>query len=516
MMKMKKIILGLFMIMLLFATAHVASADVLINEVELNPDGLGGDQWVELYNDGESPFDVNGYKLYHDTALGEMEFHAWTVSTSIAVDGYLVVQSGSWDLDETGDYIKLKTGATEVDHFPGSGSKTDISNDGTTWQRYPNGNDTNQTSDWSFRASTKSSTNGGLTCDGERPDDTNWTACIDGEQSRTTHVCNESTGEWYEVNNTYDECEWGTCTISETQNRSFYEDDNTSLTEVSNDCTGWSVCGDVDGGSTMDYKARWTALVTDSEDGSDTPSYTWKWCEYSEDDSNWNVDIGIYPGWNLFSLPYYLVDNDPEAIFGTYDEDTNNYTIWSYRPTMEGDNKWKSFPYTNESDPTALVDLEPPYAYWINYEISSSATDGSSAPFKNIALEGTYGTKDLPNTFTFYEGWNLIGAYGLNTVSFGTLWSEHDYDDSRVQTLVDCDIVDITHQGVTSYHTECTQSRNRIGGYGMNGWYQVVVPTYGYWMYLYENQSYIPSMVSDSWAYQGDYNNVDDFPIFSH
>ena len=133
---------------------------VVINEFELNPPGNDNYnsvvEWVELYNPTSSSISIGGWKL--STTHGERVTITISSGTTIAANGYYVVGRGSQWLDNEDESIILRDSAgNEVDRTP---VKSDTYNDGRSWQRYPNGKDTDTAADWSLHASTKEESNG--------------------------------------------------------------------------------------------------------------------------------------------------------------------------------------------------------------------------------------------------------------------------------------------------------------------------------------------------------------------
>ena len=129
---------------------------LMINEFEQNPSGTDdGNEWVELYNPTGSSIDLTDWKLHvPDTQDADQ-----LLSGSISSGGYKVITFPEQWLDNSDEWVSLmdNTGTT-VDKTP---TKDDSENDGRSWQRYPNGKDTDSTSDWDFRPSSKGSSNGG-------------------------------------------------------------------------------------------------------------------------------------------------------------------------------------------------------------------------------------------------------------------------------------------------------------------------------------------------------------------
>jgi len=151
---------------------NASSASIVINEVELNPPGndnyLSVEEWVELYNPTSKDIDVGGWSLSttHGKRTVTITIPGGTV---IKAGGYLVISRGSQWLDNEDESIILRdSGGNIVDQTP---LLSDTYNDGRTWQRYPNGRDTNSLSDWVFKLSTKERSNGGEEKPEERPEE---------------------------------------------------------------------------------------------------------------------------------------------------------------------------------------------------------------------------------------------------------------------------------------------------------------------------------------------------------
>ena len=133
---------------------------VVINELELNPSGnddyLTVLEWVELYNPTASDVDISGWTLSttHDTTV--------TVTipsgTTIEANGYYVYERGQQWMDNTDESITLKNSiGVEIDRTP---IKSDGDNNDYCWARFPNGYDTDSSSDWRFQFATKGASNG--------------------------------------------------------------------------------------------------------------------------------------------------------------------------------------------------------------------------------------------------------------------------------------------------------------------------------------------------------------------
>ena len=159
---MKTNFLVIFAILILSSTVIItpASADIkiVINEVEANPSGTDtGNEWVELYNPSSNAVDISGWTI--STTHGDTVTVSIPSGTTIAAHGYRLVTYGSLWLDNEDESIVLRNASgSEVDRTP---ILSDTYNDERSWQRYPNGVDTDSTSDWRFTHSTNGLSNGG-------------------------------------------------------------------------------------------------------------------------------------------------------------------------------------------------------------------------------------------------------------------------------------------------------------------------------------------------------------------
>lgn len=139
-----------------FMQAFSQVALLKINEMEFNPPGqVAGNQWIELYNPGNVLLDISGF-LLKSAKLGR----TIPVPSGFVMEpkGFLVIPFQSRVFDEKGDSIVLLTAdSVEINRTP---ILSDVSDDDRTWQRFPNGIDTGNITDWSFRNSTFGITNG--------------------------------------------------------------------------------------------------------------------------------------------------------------------------------------------------------------------------------------------------------------------------------------------------------------------------------------------------------------------
>lgn len=135
------------------------SAHIVINEIEQNPYGTdAGNEWVELYNPTTSDVNLDGWKL--------STTHGITVTVTlcgtIPANGYFVYTHTEQWLDNEDESVTLRDPSlNEIDRTPYLTEPYRIDNGYYSWQRYPNGKDTDSDSDWEFRASTKGYGSGG-------------------------------------------------------------------------------------------------------------------------------------------------------------------------------------------------------------------------------------------------------------------------------------------------------------------------------------------------------------------
>lgn len=136
-----------------------ALTTTLINEIEYNPTGTdSGNEWIELFNPSTQTVSLSGWTV--ETSHGITYRVTLPSTASISPNGYYIITKTTQWLDNEADYIILKDkNGVEVDKSP---ALADTANNGSTWQRYPNGRDTGQNSDWIFRSATKGASNGVL------------------------------------------------------------------------------------------------------------------------------------------------------------------------------------------------------------------------------------------------------------------------------------------------------------------------------------------------------------------
>jgi len=132
---------------------------VVINEVELDPptdQRTVFDEWVELHNPGDSSVDISGWRI--STTHGRTVTVTMAEGTVLQPKGHCVVMNiqprsscdaptgnAQW-LDDSDESVVLRDSAgREVDRTPSFG---DGFNDNRSWQRFPDGKDTDSPADW--------------------------------------------------------------------------------------------------------------------------------------------------------------------------------------------------------------------------------------------------------------------------------------------------------------------------------------------------------------------------------
>jgi len=127
--------------------------DVVVNEVELNPEGDDADnsieEWVELYNPKTEAVDVGGWTLSTSFLILPID-----QGTIIEPSEHLIVSRPSRWMANSDELVVLRdSGGFEVDRTP---VLSDLDDDDRTWQRYPHGQDTDEAEDWVYEPSTQS------------------------------------------------------------------------------------------------------------------------------------------------------------------------------------------------------------------------------------------------------------------------------------------------------------------------------------------------------------------------
>ena len=147
----------------LVSTIPVARAVTLPNHLVINEfeqDAVGGvynRQWLEIYNPTTAAVNIGNWKIVN--VVGTTR--TITADTIVPANGYYVFQFTGYVLLKVNERITLKNADGDVVDV--TAKKSDTTDTGFTWQRYPNGVDDGTEGDWQFRAGTKWKSNGGET-----------------------------------------------------------------------------------------------------------------------------------------------------------------------------------------------------------------------------------------------------------------------------------------------------------------------------------------------------------------
>jgi len=146
-MRMELIIASFMIILNCIPSMSVAGiGDILINEIELNPEGDdSGNEWIEIYNPGSEDVILTEYYLMNG---GNQKFE---LSGLVKANGFKVVTFPSQFLDNENEIVSLfNADDVLIDKTPAKTDKPDWgSGDSKTWSRYPDGSDI-----WEFREGT--------------------------------------------------------------------------------------------------------------------------------------------------------------------------------------------------------------------------------------------------------------------------------------------------------------------------------------------------------------------------
>ncbi len=154
-------------LLLVICLLTLAEGSVVVNEFELNPpsDQPYAVEWIELFNPGDEDVDIGGWQtVIISTVPGESGAQfPWSgtitvpVGTVLKAGEYRVLTGDQrWDHGFNATVILYDQVGNEVDRTP---MLTDDRDDGSDWSRYPDGMDTDRTSDWAYIPSTRGKPN---------------------------------------------------------------------------------------------------------------------------------------------------------------------------------------------------------------------------------------------------------------------------------------------------------------------------------------------------------------------
>ncbi len=133
------------------------TAALVINEVEMNPSGSdSGCEWVEILNRSNTEISLSGWDISY-TGYGG----GWHSLPEVALEAcgrYVYLYPVQHLENSRGQSIQLRSPSGEVADETSLGL-TDTQNDSRTWQRVPDGSDTDTPDDWVFRAASRNASN---------------------------------------------------------------------------------------------------------------------------------------------------------------------------------------------------------------------------------------------------------------------------------------------------------------------------------------------------------------------
>ena len=129
---------------------------IIINEVEMNPIGSDAtNEWVELFNPTNVTVDISLWWVMATSGTPYGQYIEW--GTEIGPGEYYVLHATQQWMDNPGDMIQLMNyEQVIVDYTPGLSEFNETS---FSWQRIPNGYDSDSASDWFYAEATQGEEN---------------------------------------------------------------------------------------------------------------------------------------------------------------------------------------------------------------------------------------------------------------------------------------------------------------------------------------------------------------------
>jgi hypothetical protein len=120
------------------------------------------------------------------------------------------------------------------------------------------------------------------------------------------------------------------------------------------------------------------------------------------DTETFKVEGGVFriqlnKKWNLISVPFVLINDDPAKVFENVD---GLESVWTYDGETD---EW--FVWTPDSKPDTLHEIIPGWGYWVKMSNSSELLIGGSLMQPRVT----------PPSRKLVKGWNLIGYYGTDS-----------------------------------------------------------------------------------------------------
>ena len=125
-----------------------SSPTILINEFESNP--ISGNEWIELYNPNSFSVNLSNWKLYDGLSSPSL---IKTLSLTMNANSYYVYELTSTKLNNANEFITLKDSLNNT--IDETATLANNNADSKSWQRIPNGIDTNSDGDWQFLENTR-------------------------------------------------------------------------------------------------------------------------------------------------------------------------------------------------------------------------------------------------------------------------------------------------------------------------------------------------------------------------
>jgi len=140
-------------------------------------------------------------------------------------------------------------------------------------------------------------------------------------------------------------------------------------------------------------------------------------------------EISLYKKWNLISVPFTLLDNNPATVFnktfyeGELVENVSDYigSVWTYDP--EHAICGQDWCVWSPGEAPGNLKIEPGWGYWVIVKAKPEdcGEDGHRCWFWNredpldLVIGGSlFSPATTPPSRNLVKGWNLIGYYGTN------------------------------------------------------------------------------------------------------
>jgi len=226
-------------------------------------------------------------------------------------------------------------------------------------------------------------------------------------------------------------------------------------------------------------------------------------------------NITLFKKWNLISVPFTLLDDDPEKVFESVKDDI--YAVWTYDGETD---KW--YVYDPEQGGT-LDHILPGWGYWV------LAKKGTWEDPVILTIAGyLMSPLTIPPSRQLVKGWNLIGYYGTSWELYpvtddyisqcqnfheGWHWYNYIYGDKAY-----CALNSLVSQGYPEFDSlwsfiNCGEE-NDI--FDKNAWIGInpcifdeikqkfarMYAGRGYWLHLKKDMEYVPSTLciwNDNW-----------------